>query len=101
MDGIICDRCGRDLLGQDIRYTMRMEIKSAYDVMEITSNDLCRDIDREIRNLVNQLDNMDTREAEDQVYAEINFDLCISCQRDILKNPLGKDINSGIEDRED
>ena len=25
MDGIICDRCGRDLLGEDIRYTMRME----------------------------------------------------------------------------
>ena len=49
MEGISCDRCGEGLLiDDDVRYIMRVEMVAAYDPMEITRQDLERDLDARI-----------------------------------------------------
>ena len=49
MEGIVCDRCGEGLLiHENVRYVLNLEMFAAYDPMEITANDLDRDLEKEI-----------------------------------------------------
>mgnify|MGYP001576762984 CR=1 FL=1 len=91
MDHLTCDRCGRGLYHDvDVRYEVRIEIKSAYDVMEITKEDLERDFASEMEALVRQASGMSEEELQDQVYKVFSFDLCATCQREYLRDPLGR-----------
>ena len=88
----ICDRCGKGLLiSEDVRYEMTIEIKSAYDAMEITRADLNKDFNDEILNLLNKMKHKTQQELEDEVYKLFKFDLCMECQKEMLKNPLLKE----------
>lgn len=90
MDGLTCDRCREPLLVRsDVRYEVRIEVKAAYDPMEITDDDLDRDHRAEMAKLLQQLQGLSAEEAQNQVYRAFKFDLCPTCQRDYLKNPLG------------
>lgn len=90
----ICDRCGKGLLiGEDVRYEVTIEIKSAYDPMEITRDDLNKDFNEEILNLLNKMKHKTQQELEDEVYKLFKFDLCMECQKELLKNPLFKDVD--------
>ena len=43
MDHLTCDRCGNGLLlDAPVRYEVRIEVKSAYDPLELTREDLDR-----------------------------------------------------------
>jgi hypothetical protein len=90
-DGITCDRCGKSLLvDEEVRYLVKVEVWAAYDPMEIAPEDLAKDRSEEIRSLTEQLGRMTEQEAMDSVYRKLVFDLCPSCQRDYLANPLGR-----------
>ena len=85
----ICDRCGKGLLiNEDVRYEVTVEIKSAYDPLEITRDDLRKNFNDEILRLLNQMKDKDTQELEDEVYKIFKFDICLKCQKEIIKNPL-------------
>lgn len=90
-DGIACDRCGKSLLvTEDVRYRMKIEIVAAYDPLEITRADLARDLDAEIRAAIEGLSERDAASLERDVHWRAEFDLCLSCQRAIVANPLGR-----------
>jgi hypothetical protein len=89
MDGITCDRCGKGLLiEEDVRYEVTIEVKAAYDPMELTAEDLAQDRSSQMSSLIEKLSDLSASEAEDQVYRRMAFDLCLSCQKIYLKNPL-------------
>ena len=100
MDHQSCDMCGCDLLLKDLRYTVKLEIKSAYDPLELTSRDLRKNFRKEIENLVRQLDTIEVRDAENQVYAVMDFDLCPACQKELLTDPLGTGRRMNPEEKE-
>ena len=90
-DGISCDRCGKGrLVDEEVRYLVKVEVWAAYDPMEIAPEDLEKDREAEIRELVEALDRMTEQEAMDSVYRKLVFDLCPACQRDYLADPLGR-----------
>ena len=92
MSGFVCDRCGKPLLvDEDVRYVLKMEVFAAYDPMEVTSEDLAGDHRKAIAELLEKMKEMDAEEAEDGIYKRMEFDLCQACQREFLKNPLGKE----------
>ena len=92
MAGFCCDRCGKPLLvDEEVRYVANIEVFAAYDVMELTSDDLAGDRTDEIRDLVQQMRRMDPKELEDQVYQRITLDLCPACRKAFVKDPLGKE----------
>ncbi len=94
MDGISCDRCGAALLVKsDVRYEVRIEVKAAYDPMELTQEDLQRDFGKEIQRLLQQMQNLTPEQAADQVYRVFKFDLCPPCQKDYLLAPMPKKPN--------
>jgi hypothetical protein len=88
MDHLTCDRCGNGLLlDAPVRYEVRIEVKSAYDPLEITEEDLAKAGD-ELRRTVEQLRDYSAEQAQDEVYREFRFDLCATCQKAYLKSPL-------------
>ena len=89
MEGIACDRCGAALLvGSDVRYEVRIEVKAAYDPMEITREDLKRDLRGEMARLIEKMSGMSKEEAEAQVFKSFKFDLCPPCQKLYVRAPL-------------
>ena len=89
--GFTCDRCnGTLLLDSDVRYVVRIEIFAAYDPMEIAPSDLNRDCRAEMGDLIARMETMDPEELQDQVHRHFQFDLCPTCQREYLENPLGQ-----------
>jgi hypothetical protein len=88
-DGLVCDACGATLLLEsDVRYVLRMEGHAAYDPMEVTREDLERDLRAEMRALLETLSGLSAEEAQDQVYRSFDFDLCPRCWRAFLDDPL-------------
>jgi hypothetical protein len=86
-----CDMCGKTLLAdEDTRYVVKIEVYSAYDPMEIGTDDFEADHSDEIRDLLAEMEDMEAEEVEDQVYKTFRFDLCQACHEAYLKDPLTK-----------
>ncbi|MEK7448381.1 MAG: hypothetical protein AAB019_02745 [Planctomycetota bacterium] len=84
-----CDRCGKGLLlDEDVRYEVTIEVKSGYDPLEITREDLQKDFSAEIAVLLKQMKKKGKQALEDGVYKIFKFDLCLQCQKEFIKNPL-------------
>jgi len=84
----VYDGCGKELLKRALRYTVEIEVKAAYDKLEVGLADLVRDHRAEILALIEQLKRKDPREIEEAVYKHFRLDLCPSCQRAFVRNPL-------------
>lgn len=94
MDRLTCDRCGQGLLlDSPVRYEIRIEVKSAYDPLEITEEDLAR-AEEELRDVLEKLQGYSAERAQDEVYREFRFDLCATCQRVFLTAPLGSPLRT-------
>ena len=83
-----CDGCGRELGKRDLRYTVEIQVRAAYDKLQVGLTDLVRDHRAEILDLIDQLKNKDARELEEGVYKRIVLDLCPSCHRVYIRAPL-------------
>src|SRR3989304_4716596 len=83
-----CDGCGKELAKGALRYTVKIDVKAAYDELEVGLADLIRDHRAEIIALIERLRNKNPRELEEQVYKGFQFDLCPACQRAYLRDPL-------------
>jgi hypothetical protein len=94
MDRLTCDRCGNGLLlDAPVRYEVRIEVKSAYDPLELTEEDLAKAAE-ELKRSVELLKTYSAEKAQDEVYREFRFDLCATCQKAYLQSPLGPIRNS-------
>lgn len=93
---LACDICGKTLLlDEDVRYVVDIRVFAAADPMELTADDLKKDLKRELRELVERMKKMDPEKAQDSVYRSFRFELCPACQREYLKDPLGR-CGSGL-----
>lgn len=89
MDRLTCDRCGNGLLlDAPVRYEVRIEVKSAYDPMELTEGDLAK-ASEDLKQAVEAVRNLSAEDAMDEVYKEFRFDLCRTCQKQFIRAPLG------------
>ena len=82
LDGLTCDMCGKSLLvDEEVRYVADVTVFAAYDVMEMTRDDLeRRDIRAEIERTLEKLKDISEKEAEEEVLAKRCLDLCPSCR---------------------
>ena len=83
-----CDGCGRKLAKRDLRYTVSIDVKAAYDEVEIHLHDLVRDHRSELEALLQRLNEKATTDLEASVYKKLELDLCPSCQRAYIREPL-------------
>jgi hypothetical protein len=84
-----CDRCGQELLkSSEVRYEVKIEVKAAYDPLNVTDDDMAQDFREEIARVLQQLEGLSVAEAHNQVYRLFEFDLCPACQRAYIRDPL-------------
>jgi hypothetical protein len=92
MNHATCDSCGRQLLtNSDVRYEVSIQVKAAYDPMEVSAEDLEKDYRAEIAKVLRQLgqlEGLSAAEAQNQVYRAFDFDLCAACQRRYIRSLL-------------
>jgi hypothetical protein len=92
-----CDLCGKALLAnEDTRYVVEIKVYAAYDPMEITEADLEKDQTEEVRELLDEMADMDAEDLEDQVYKTYQFDLCPACQAQYIKDPLFREASRRV-----
>src|SRR3972149_1714149 len=85
-----CDMCGKALLvDEDTRYVVKIEVFAAYDPMELTGEDVEADHLEEISQLVSEMEQMDPKELEEDVYKSFRFDLCPTCRDKYVEDPFG------------
>ena len=89
----ICDRCGRPLEQGQLRYIARIEVLAAADPMEITLDDVLRDTRREMDALLKQCEHLTEEELMRDVYVKFVFDLCRTCQKAYVADPLSAVAN--------
>ncbi|QDU37772.1 hypothetical protein Mal4_20890 [Maioricimonas rarisocia] len=84
-----CDCCGTSIRHE--RYVARVEVSPAFDPDEICEEDLESDNLEQIAETLSSLESTDDFDLEDCSPKTFRFDLCASCWRRYLKDPLGRD----------
>jgi hypothetical protein len=95
-----CDGCQRELPKGSLRYTVKIDVRAAYDELEIGLADLVRDHRAEMLELIERLKHRDPREIEETIYKSFQFDLCPQCHRAYIRNPLRFHPEHGIPEDE-
>ncbi len=93
-----CDGCDKELRKGTLRYTVRIDVRAAYDEQEISMVDLVRSHRAEMLALIERLRDKDPKEIEETVYKCFELDLCPSCQRAYLQNPLRFHPEGGLKE---
>lgn len=83
-----CDGCGRELPKNTMRYTVKIDVQAAYDTLEIGLAELVRDHRAELIELIEKMKDVPAQKIEESVYKGLKLDLCPSCQRAFIANPL-------------
>lgn len=83
-----CDSCGAEIPSGNLRYTLSIDIRAAYDKQEIGLTELIRDHRAELLSLIESMKDKSSEELEESVHKAFKYDLCPACQRAYILNPL-------------
>ena len=86
-----CDGCGKTIAKDALRYTVKIDVRAAYDQLRVGLADLVRDHRQELVDLIRRMEERSGKAAtdiEETVYKCIELDLCPVCQRAFIPDPL-------------
>lgn len=84
-----CDGCGDDLPRDGSNhFILKIEAFAAAGKLEFTKQDIEKDHEAEIRRVLSQLEGHSHDDIEDQIYRALRYDLCPTCHRRFLAEPL-------------
>lgn len=87
---LFCDRCSRRLeRGTGDFFVVEIQAFRDPTPPEFTEEDLRRDPKAEIRRLLDELADLSSREALEQVYRRLTLTLCTPCYQVWIENPTG------------
>ncbi len=92
MQHFSCDWCGKEMApDSDRHFIVKMEIYAAHDPAELTEDDLDDDHLESLGELLQQIEDGDEDDDLPPAYTQIRLDLCPSCHKRFLKDPLNKE----------
>jgi len=86
------------MLKGQLRYRVKIDVRAAYDQLEISLADLVKDHRAEMIKLIEEMRHKSPSEIEESVYKGFSLDLCPSCHRAYIKNPLRFHPEQGAPD---
>jgi hypothetical protein len=91
---ITCDLCGKDLCpGQDDRFVVKIEVFASRDPSDLTEADLDDDNMEAVSDLLREMANDDDGgEALPPKSTHFRYDLCPSCHKKFVRDPLAKEL---------
>ena len=81
----ICENCGRTIGRRDIAYHLKVQMYADPSPPEFTQEELEADFETEMLSIIEQMNAMDPREAEDEVHEAYLFTLCAVCRQRMHK----------------
>ena len=85
-----CDRCKRQINSVDeFRYTIRMEVRAALDFGDASQDEADQDHLMELHEILESAEDAESDFIDDDLYQQLRFDLCPSCYRKFMRNPVG------------
>jgi hypothetical protein len=78
-----------------LRYRVKIDVRAAYDKVEVGLTELVRDHRQELLKLIEQMDDASPRELEETIYKHLEIDLCPACQAAYIRNPIHFHPESG------
>ena len=91
-----CDLCQREMASGDLRYVVRVEVSQAFEPAAEEAEDE-RDYLQEVHDMLETLDDDEDFEGADEVYRQMRYDLCPSCHKRFVRNPLGRDVTAPLD----
>lgn len=86
-----CDRCKREIDPDlELRYVVRLEAQAMMEPYEVDVQD-DRDHLVEIQEILERLDDESDENVGEDIYQRRRFDMCPTCYRKYIKNPLGRE----------
>ena len=87
---LLCHRCGAELTpGEGNFYVVRIVAVADPAPPKISDEDLDRDLDVEIEEILREVAQMGPQELSDQVFRRLTVHLCTPCYRQWIENPTG------------
>ena len=81
--------CQKPLADDDgSRFIVKIEVYAAAGQLTFTRDQIERDSSREMRDLIDAMNRADPNDIEDQTYRRFQLDLCATCQRKYIADPL-------------
>jgi len=88
-----CDLCGKDLTTSgEARFVVKIAAYAGSDPGEITDEDLDEDHMEAIAEILRREEGLSAEELDAQEYKGFRFDLCPSCHRRFIKDPLSREV---------
>lgn len=92
-----CGRCGRDLPPGGVNYVIQIKMFADFDGLLLEPEE---GVDRELRQLMDQIEKSDPKELEKEVYEEFTLWVCKSC-RDRLADEIQYPWGGPFQNRKD
>jgi hypothetical protein len=90
MDVLICDLCDARI-PPHAHYVVRIDVFADPTLPSVSGEELEQtDFDQTFAELIKQMEDMSADDLQDDVHRRFEFKLCPRCQREFLRNPLGK-----------
>jgi hypothetical protein len=72
-----CWRCGKELLPGDLNYVIHIKVFAGFDGLLLEPEE---GIDKQLKQLMDQVEKSDPKELEKEVYEEFTLFFCKSCR---------------------
>lgn len=93
-----CDLCGTDLTAAGhSRYVVKIAAYAGFDPTEITEDDLDDDHMEAISDLLHRDEGLSSDEFDASLYQGFRYDLCPSCHRRFIKDPLNRELLRSLD----
>ena len=79
----ICENCGTTIDKPELAFRLKIEMFADPSPPEFDQQDLEADFAEELRGILEQMEQLDPREAEDEVHEAYLFTLCGVCRRQL------------------
>lgn len=95
---VSCDLCGRSIrVPEDQRFVVKIEVYAAHNPYEITEEDLQADSLEAVSELLEDEDLALADVTDEPLRQSRQFDLCGSCRKSFLKDPLSRESHLNFE----
>jgi hypothetical protein len=88
---VTCDACGRQLRPTDEHHVIKIEVFATTDPHTLTDEDLDEDHLEAVADLLRQAEESDEPIELEPRSVQLRYDLCCSCRKRYLRDPLGRE----------
>src|SRR5262245_22547935 len=93
---VTCDGCGKQLRQNDDHHVVKIEVFAARAPLALTDDDLDQDHLEAVAELLREAEEADEVLSPEPRSAQMRYDLCCSCRKRYLQNPLGRESASKL-----